>query len=139
MRQIQIFDKLFFDLFLKGSHVSDEWYKEESNYNYDGQFSPNTGHFTQMIWRETKRVGFGFAITDTGKFYVVANYYPAGNYKNHFLRNVLRPFFSFKIELEESDNASLNTDIQSDTESLPQNILSNSGKILIQNVVFSCL
>jgi uncharacterized protein YkwD len=43
------------------------------------------------VWRETTRCGFGFAQTEDGKFYAVANYTPAGNYKYEFERNVLPP------------------------------------------------
>ena len=42
-----------------------------------------------MVWKSTQKVGFGFAIDEAGIFYVVANYFPAGNYKNEFNRNVL--------------------------------------------------
>lgn len=44
-----------------------------------------------MVWKNTKKVGFAFATTDDDRFYVVVNYYPAGNYKNEFNLNVLKP------------------------------------------------
>lgn len=44
-----------------------------------------------MVWKNTRKVGFGFAVTDKGTFYMVANYYPPGNYKNEFNLNVFRP------------------------------------------------
>jgi uncharacterized protein YkwD len=53
------------------------------------RFQPETGHFTQIVWRETTKVGFGFAQSEDGRFYAVANYSPAGNYKFEFERNVL--------------------------------------------------
>ena len=50
-----------------------------------------TGHFTQVVWKNTKEVGFGVASTkDKSRCYVVANYYPAGNYQGQFPKNVLR-------------------------------------------------
>jgi uncharacterized protein YkwD len=71
--------------------VTEEWYKEEPLYDYQdtSRFQPDTGHFTQIVWRETTKVGFGFAQTEDGKFYAVANYSPAGNYKYEFEKNVL--------------------------------------------------
>lgn len=72
-----------------GNDVTNEWYSEENDYDYKGKFSANTGHFTQLVWKNTQRVGFGFAIDETGMFYAVANYFPAGNYKKKFLENVL--------------------------------------------------
>lgn len=50
--------------------------------DYTG-FSEETGHFTQLVWRETRSVGCGW--TDcSGKngndgILLVCNYYPAGN------------------------------------------------------------
>jgi hypothetical protein len=36
------------------------------------------GHYTQMVWRETREVGIGMAQSKHG-LYVVARYSPAGN------------------------------------------------------------
>ena len=43
------------------------------------------GHFTQLVWKGSAEVGFGF-----GKL-VVANYFPAGNMLTEFNENVLPP------------------------------------------------
>lgn len=75
--------------YLSGKDISDEWYQEEENYKYDGKCTPETGHFTQVVWKETQKVGFGFAMDESGLFYAVANYFPAGNYTNRFWENVL--------------------------------------------------
>lgn len=61
--------------------MTDEWYNESSSYKYDGKFDHDAGHFTQVIWKGTRKVGFGFALNESGRFYAVANYYPAGNFK----------------------------------------------------------
>jgi hypothetical protein len=42
-----------------------------------------TGHFTQLVWKGSKKVGFGLASKD-GKDYVVAEYDPPGNYLGEF-------------------------------------------------------
>ena len=59
------------------------WYNEIKDYSYsvikmDSLF-PKIGHYTQMIWSSTKEVGIGKARSKSGKVYVVARYYPAGN------------------------------------------------------------
>lgn len=87
--------------YLNGSDVTDEWYNEESRYKYTGKFSSNTGHFTQIVWKSTQKVGFGFCMDDTGVLYVVANYFPAGNYSNKYIDNV-SPRTSKLLEATES-------------------------------------
>lgn len=49
------------------------------------------------MWKSSKKVGFGFAITEDGKFYAVANYLPAGNYKNEYDLNVPKPGSSSSV------------------------------------------
>jgi len=66
------------------------WYGTEIvNYNFmTGKriWGREIGHFTQCVWRETKKFGLGFAVgkdkgLDNGLFFaiVVAKYFPAGN------------------------------------------------------------
>jgi len=44
----------------------------------------------QVVWKNTKQVGFGYA--KNGDFsIVVAHYSPAGNFQGDFKKNVLRP------------------------------------------------
>nr|VZI25349.1 unnamed protein product [Spirometra erinaceieuropaei] len=51
-----------------------------------------TGHFTQLIWKETKKVGFGIARSkDKKAIYIVAHYYPPGNYEKDYKQNVPPP------------------------------------------------
>lgn len=59
------------------------WYSEIQQYTYgklDENNLNNTGHYTQMIWKNTKEVGVGIATCQDGGVIVVANYNPAGNY-----------------------------------------------------------
>ena len=74
-----------------GSLVTKNWYSEMKNYNYNGDWSNGTGHFTQIVWKETKEVGFGKCKNKKGRTFVVANYYPTGNVLGFFKYNVFRP------------------------------------------------
>ncbi|KAG0640411.1 CAP domain-containing protein [Tuber brumale] len=68
------------------------WYDEENQYDYAaGQFSSATGHFTQMIWKNAKRMGCGIkecngANGTPGKF-LTCNY-DTGNVIGQFVENV---------------------------------------------------
>ncbi len=72
------------------------WYIENKLYSYNHPgFSYQTGHFTQMVWKGTQKVGCGYVTCDgnngtPGRF-LVCEYSPAGNIANHgfFANNVL--------------------------------------------------
>ncbi len=66
------------------------WADEESAYNYGKPgFAMETGHFTQVVWKDTKRVGVARAcIPGSSETYVVADYDPPGNYEGRFPDNV---------------------------------------------------
>ena len=73
----------------------DDWYSEIKNYNFsEPGFTIDSAHFSQLIWKETTKMGCGASIRDDGLTYkVVCNYYKAGNILNteKFEENVL-PF-----------------------------------------------
>ena len=72
-----------------GEMATTDWYNEIKVHNFKKEFQVNSGHFTQLIWKGTEEVGFGVA--NRGKLYfVVANYYPAGNILGEFSTNVLK-------------------------------------------------
>jgi len=51
-----------------------------------------TGHFTQVVWKGSQKLGVGFAYSsDRKKVYVVAHYSPPGNFIGQYAQNVLRP------------------------------------------------
>ncbi|CAF0955182.1 unnamed protein product [Adineta ricciae] len=75
---------------LNGSEPTNAWYSEIASYNYNSPgFSSSTGHFTQVVWSDSIQLGIGVALTSDNKTaYVVANYYPPGNYANQFAAKV---------------------------------------------------
>ena len=68
------------------------WYNEVSQYNFNNPgFNSATGHFTQIVWVGTTKLGCGLAISRTNKVYGICNYSPPGNYigADNFRKNVL--------------------------------------------------
>ncbi|XP_040068371.1 Golgi-associated plant pathogenesis-related protein 1-like [Ixodes scapularis] len=66
---------------ITGREAVESWYSEISEYHWDGG-EPDidiTGHFTQLIWKETTHLGCAQARGATHKILVVANYSPPGN------------------------------------------------------------
>ena len=73
-----------------GEAASQSWYDEVKDYNYSNPvFSSKTGHFTQLVWKDTEEIGCGAACNSNNKCYVTCNYYPPGNYRGEFEDNVL--------------------------------------------------
>lgn len=67
------------------------WYEEIEDYDFNTGQSKNgkaVGHFTQVVWKGSKEIGIGVSCGNKGCF-VVANYYPAGNYIGQYTNNVL--------------------------------------------------
>uniref|UniRef100_A0A8C6P088 SCP domain-containing protein n=1 Tax=Nothobranchius furzeri TaxID=105023 RepID=A0A8C6P088_NOTFU len=70
----------------------DSWYSEIKDYDFSSpRFQRGTGHFTQVVWKETTELGVGVA-SRNGMTFVVGQYRPAGNINNHgyFDKNVSR-------------------------------------------------
>ena len=74
---------------VNGKEMVKDWYDEIHNYNFKEEYQIGKGHFSQMIWKDSKEVGFGFAVAEDGSYFGVANYYPAGNIMGLFVKNVL--------------------------------------------------
>ncbi|KAM7175731.1 Golgi-associated plant pathogenesis-related protein 1 [Macrochelys suwanniensis] len=77
-----------------GKEVAERWYAEIKNYNFQNPgFSSGTGHFTAMVWKNTKKMGVGKAAANDGSTFVVARYDPPGNVVNpgFYEENVLPP------------------------------------------------
>jgi hypothetical protein len=65
------------------------WYEERHNYDFRrGAFSMRAGHFTQVVWVGSQRLGCG-TVTCSGRQIWVCNYDPPGNVTGKFPNNVL--------------------------------------------------
>lgn len=69
------------------------WYSGKVFYNPKKlNFGPDSGAFTQVVWKDTRRLGVGIATSaDQRRLWIVANYYPAGNimFPGAYEKNVL--------------------------------------------------
>ncbi|KAG2198315.1 hypothetical protein INT47_003028 [Mucor saturninus] len=62
-------------------HTVEAWYSEIKDYDFSKPgFDPYTGHFTQVVWHNTKKIGCGVTQCDNiqGGLYV-CEYEPRGN------------------------------------------------------------
>jgi hypothetical protein len=75
--------------FSSGKEMTEAWYNEHRKYDYNnGQnYQSGTGHFTQVVWKNSQEVGFARAKGSSMNF-TVAMYYPAGNFLGEFDKNV---------------------------------------------------
>ncbi|KAH7144393.1 CAP domain-containing protein [Dactylonectria estremocensis] len=56
------------------------WGDERDEYNFGrGKFSEATGHFTQLVWKDTTDVGCGRRLCGQKGWYLVCEYWPRGN------------------------------------------------------------
>ncbi|KAM6924442.1 peptidase inhibitor 16-like [Xenentodon cancila] len=70
----------------------EKWFLEHLDYNYNNNSCEEDkmcGHYTQMVWADTHRVGCAFHHCNTMEgldwervSFLVCNYYPAGNYED---------------------------------------------------------
>ncbi|KAG5678130.1 hypothetical protein PVAND_007829 [Polypedilum vanderplanki] len=76
--------------FTTGQEVVDSWYAEISQHVFHRE--PTTlksGHFCQVVWKESRELGVGMAKNRNGEIFVVVNYDPPGNFIGSFEKNVL--------------------------------------------------
>ncbi|CAF1012137.1 unnamed protein product [Adineta steineri] len=74
-----------------GAAPTNSWYNEIQSYNWSNPgIAKATGHFTQLIWKDTTRLGIGRARSNTSNtVFVVGNYFPGGNLPGQFEKNAL--------------------------------------------------
>ncbi|KAL3228543.1 Protein PRY1 [Nakaseomyces bracarensis] len=66
------------------------WYNEIKDYDFSNPvYQAKTGHFTQMVWKDSKKVGCAFKTCGGDLYnYIVCEYDPAGNWDGEFQDNV---------------------------------------------------
>ena len=76
---------------MTGKLATEKWYREISAFDFnDKKFSPETGHFSQVVWKESIEIGAAVATSENGMHFYVARYIIILNFKfNHLqeLRN----------------------------------------------------
>ncbi|KAH8022455.1 hypothetical protein HPB51_024554 [Rhipicephalus microplus] len=71
--------------------IVDYWYSEICTYYYPSPMKKNIiGHFTQIVWKASRRIGSGIARSRKG-VYVASFYTPAGNNPVLMKENVPAP------------------------------------------------
>ncbi|XP_065665813.1 Golgi-associated plant pathogenesis-related protein 1 [Hydra vulgaris] len=74
---------------LTGDKATDMWYNEIKDYNFNNPgYNSKTGHFTQVVWADSKEFGIAKAVSSNGTEFVVARYFPPGNSLQMFKENV---------------------------------------------------
>ncbi|XP_057290015.1 uncharacterized protein LOC130612678 [Hydractinia symbiolongicarpus] len=70
--------------------ASDSWYDEIKLYDFNKPgYKKGIGHFTQMVWKSSTKLGVGVA-SKGRTVVVVARYTPQGNFLRRFEQNVMR-------------------------------------------------
>lgn len=67
---------------ISAAEVVSDWASEVQYYDYNSNTcatGKQCGHYTQIVWRPTKRIGCGMAYCPSGEQIWVCNYDPAGN------------------------------------------------------------
>lgn len=75
----------------------ERWFLEGKDYDYedDNKLDDDTSNFTQLVWRNTTRVGVATVVEVVSEgsveTYIVARYTPPGNIEGKFEENVIKP------------------------------------------------
>lgn len=95
------------NMVVKGWEPVEHWYSENVIHSYGREPSTlKTGHFTQVVWKDSRELGVGLAKNRSGQIFVVANYDPPGNFIGSFTENV-PPIGGFDIS--QGDKSSRST------------------------------
>ncbi|XP_022899798.2 uncharacterized protein [Onthophagus taurus] len=66
------------------------WYDQKNDFTFGAEPEDSkSDHFCQMVWKNTKNIGIGLARSESGSYYVVANYHPTGIRAGQYVENVL--------------------------------------------------
>jgi uncharacterized protein YkwD len=75
---------------LNGAFPVNDWYNEISNYDFSTGTKKNSGdigHFTQLVWKNSRDLGIGY-YCQSSQCVVVGNYYPGGNIGGQYTSQV---------------------------------------------------
>ena len=71
-----------------GEYPTNTWYNEIKYYNFNNPgFGMNTGHFTQVVWKDSKEFGIGLYCQNY-KCFMTGNYFPGGNFNDAYATQV---------------------------------------------------
>ena len=71
------------------SLVTTIWYNESLNYDFSlNEGNKETNNFTQMVWKDTKKMGCGIGVRNDESYKIVCFYYPRGNVDEKYNENV---------------------------------------------------
>ncbi|OWM89259.1 hypothetical protein CDL15_Pgr010546 [Punica granatum] len=60
------------------------WVSEEKYYDYNSNTCEEgqvCGHYTQIVWKDTRKLGCARVVCDNRDVFITCNYYPPGNYE----------------------------------------------------------
>lgn len=124
--------------------ATERWYKESQYYDYNtGQQLEGTRnefrHFTQVMWKDSKKLGMGYAKKQNG-FYVVGLYLPPGNYEGRFKENVNPPSPGGAVlPLQGSDSSKCSPSTQSSSSVIRGQMGRGAGGICLALVMSAVL
>ena len=75
-----------------GKKAVDEWYSRIKYYDFNNPSSFKTKYadeFINIVWKDTKKIGCGYAVADDGYYFATCVYYPCDNCDILFSENVL--------------------------------------------------
>ncbi|CAL8110966.1 unnamed protein product [Orchesella dallaii] len=108
------------DMALFGTNI---WYEEIEYYpwpeykGFGGGPFQAFAHFSQMIWKNSKNVGYGYAINSSencGQYFIVSRYFPPGNFYGSFRDNIL-PVISLSNKDNEQEASTITETVATDT------------------------
>uniref|UniRef100_A0A0K8TRK5 Putative dual scp protein n=1 Tax=Tabanus bromius TaxID=304241 RepID=A0A0K8TRK5_TABBR len=74
---------------IDGREPVEHWYSEVDTHIFGKEPATlRTGHFTQVVWKDSRELGVGEAKNRSGHVFVVVNYDPPGNFIGSFAENV---------------------------------------------------
>ncbi|KAF7126708.1 hypothetical protein RHSIM_Rhsim11G0148100 [Rhododendron simsii] len=68
--------------FMTGAAAVDLWVGEKANYDYNSNscIGGECGHYTQVVWKNSVRLGCARVQCNSGSWFITCNYDPQGNF-----------------------------------------------------------